>query len=247
MKAVLRRGERAGRRHRYGIVLFATVVLAVFSLTAPDSGPDRVLTFVGSALTLIIGVVTSQAPARTRRAVAIALGAMVVVGIATAVLAKPEPAGVLAAAAALSGATIVVISGGLFRLIVERGVVVQAVLGALAVYLLIGLTFAYVVGTADEALHAPYFAQGPDIVQSRRTYFSFTVLTTTGFGDLTPAQGIGRLLAVLEMLLGQLYLVTVIALLVGNLGRGRGDAAASVPAHGPGAGPSPRSQDVSTS
>ena len=48
------------------------------------------------------------------------------------------------------------------------------------------------------------------------------MLTTTGFGDLTPAAGIGRLLAVLEMLLGQLYLVTVISLLVGNLGRGRG-------------------------
>ena len=55
-------------------------------------------------------------------------------------------------------------------------------------------------------------------MQSRRTYFSFTVLTTTGFGDLTPAAGIGRLLAVLEMLLGQLYLVTVISLLVGEPG-----------------------------
>ena len=54
-------------------------------------------------------------------------------------------------------------------------------------------------------------------MQSRRTYFSFTDLTTTGFGDLTPAAAIGRLLAVLEMLLGQLYLVTVISLLVGNL------------------------------
>jgi ion channel len=221
MRAFLRRGERLGRRHRYGIVLLSAVVLAVFSLTAPDNGPDRVLTFVGAAVTLLIAVVTSRAPARTRRAVAIAIGAMVAVGTITALVAKPEPAGVLGAAAVLSGATIGVISGGLFRLIVERGVVVQAVLGALAVYLLIGLTLAFVVGALDEGLHAPYFAQGPDIVQSRRTYFSFTVLTTTGFGDLTPAQGIGRLLAVLEMLLGQLYLVTVIALLVGNLGRGR--------------------------
>jgi len=39
MRAILRRGERAGRRHRYGLVLFATVVLAVFSLVAPDTGP----------------------------------------------------------------------------------------------------------------------------------------------------------------------------------------------------------------
>jgi hypothetical protein len=231
MRTFLQRGERLGRQHRYGIVLLATVVVAVFSLTAPDTGLDRVLTFVGSAGTLIIGVVTSHAPARTRRVVAIAIGAMVAVGVITALFATPEPAGVLAAAAILSGATIGVISGGLFRLIVERGVVVQAVLGALAVYLLIGMTFAFVVGAVDEGLSAPYFAQGPDIVQSRRTYFSFTVLTTTGFGDLTPAQGIGRLLAVLEMLLGQLYLVTVIALLVGNLGRGRARDAEHGPPH----------------
>jgi len=45
------------------------------------------------------------------------------------------------------------------------------------------------------------------------------VLTTTGFGDLTARTAPGRALAVLEMLIGQLYLVTVIATLVGNLSR----------------------------
>ena len=190
----------------------------MFSLVAPDTEADRDVGFAGAAGTLIIGVVTSEAPARTRRAVAVALVAMVAVGVITAVVAEPEPAGIVGAAALLSGATIGVISRGLVRLIVERGVVVQAVLGALAVYLLIGLTFAFVIGALAEGLDAPYFAQSGDIVQSKRTY----VLTTTGFGDLTPAAGIGRLLAVLEMLLGQLYLVTVISLLVGNLGPATG-------------------------
>ena len=41
-------------------------------------------------------------------------------------------------------------------------------------------------------------------------YYSFTVLTTTGFGDLTAAEPVGHALAVVEMLGGQLYLVTVI-------------------------------------
>lgn len=222
MRGFVQRGERVGRRHRYGVVLFVTVAITVFSLTAPDTGAARVATLLGAGATLVIGVVTSRAPARTRHAIAIALAAMVVAGALTTVLAETRPAGVLGATAVLTGATIAVIAGGLARLIVERGVVVQAVLGALAVYLLVGLTFAFVVGTLTDALSAPYFAQGGDIVQSRRTYFSFTVLTTTGFGDLTPGVGIGRLLAVLEMLFGQLYLVTVIALLVGNLGRGRG-------------------------
>jgi hypothetical protein len=47
-------------------------------------------------------------------------------------------------------------------------------------------------------------------------YYSFTVLTTTGFGDYTAAKPLGHALAVLEMLIGQLYLVTVIGILVGN-------------------------------
>jgi hypothetical protein len=46
-------------------------------------------------------------------------------------------------------------------------------------------------------------------------------MTTTGYGDLTPGQRGGRAVAVLEMLTGQIYLVTVISLLVGNLRRRR--------------------------
>ena len=50
-----------------------------------------------------------------------------------------------------------------------------------------------------------------------RVYFSFTTLTTTGYGDLTPVTQLGHALAVVEMLTGQLYLVTVIGVLVGDL------------------------------
>jgi hypothetical protein len=42
-----------------------------------------------------------------------------------------------------------------------------------------------------------------------------------GYGDLTPAGDLGRMLAATEALLGQIYLVTVVALLVANIGRGR--------------------------
>ena len=57
------------------------------------------------------------------------------------------------------------------------------------------------------------------VTQSQEIYFSFTTLTTTGYGDLTPVLSVGRVLSVLEMLIGQIYLVTVIGLLVGNLRR----------------------------
>ena len=66
---------------------------------------------------------------------------------------------------------------------------------------------------------APYFTNGTDGSESDRVYFSFTVLTTTGFGDFTAASQLGHTLAVLEMLVGQLYLVTVIGVLIGSFGR----------------------------
>ncbi len=50
-------------------------------------------------------------------------------------------------------------------------------------------------------------------------YFSFTTLTTLGYGDLTPAGDVGRMLAITEALIGQVYLVTIVALIVTNLGR----------------------------
>ena len=44
-------------------------------------------------------------------------------------------------------------------------------------------------------------------------------LTTTGYGDLTAAGNIGRSVSILEAMLGQLYLVTVVAVVIGRLGR----------------------------
>ena len=103
------------------------------------------------------------------------------------------------------------------RLVRQRGVTLQAVAGALAIYLQLGLMFAWLIGFVAYVDSAPYFAQGGDGSQADRVYFSFTVMTTTGFGDLTAAESVGRGLAVLEMLAGQLYLVTVIGVLVGGL------------------------------
>jgi Ion channel len=103
------------------------------------------------------------------------------------------------------------------RLLRESGVTVQAVAGALAIYLCLGLVFAGIVGFVTHLDSTPYFAQHTDGTEADRLYFSFTVLTTTGFGDFSAATPAGHALAVVEMLAGQLYLVTVIGgLLIGN-------------------------------
>ncbi len=81
--------------------------------------------------------------------------------------------------------------------------------------------FAWVIGIITRLDSAWYFAQHTDGTESQRVYFSFTVLTTTGFGDFSAATSTGRALAVIEMLTGQLYLVTVIGLLIGGFVSGQ--------------------------
>lgn len=108
------------------------------------------------------------------------------------------------------------IVGGLLRLLRERGVTLHAVAGALAIYLSVGLVFASVIGFIAQVDSTPYFAQHTSGTEGDRVYFSFTVLTTTGFGDFTAATPVGHALAVIEILTGQLCLVTVIGLLIGN-------------------------------
>jgi hypothetical protein len=97
----------------------------------------------------------------------------------------------------------------------------QTVLGAVCVYVVIGMLFANVDSGVGHLSSRPYFAGTSSATSSQYMYFSLITLSTVGYGDLTPGLGVGRALAVTEALMGQLYLVTVIALLVSNFGQGR--------------------------
>jgi hypothetical protein len=96
------------------------------------------------------------------------------------------------------------------------------VIGAICVYLLFGMLFLFLYSVAATLGSGPFFAQGTDGTRSIRLYFSYVTLATLGYGDYTPAGGIGRTLAIVEAIFGQLYLVTVVAVLVSSFGRRRG-------------------------
>jgi len=92
--------------------------------------------------------------------------------------------------------------------------------GAVSVYILIAMFFATLFSVID-VVAGPFFAQTDHPTGIDFVYFSFVTITTTGYGDLTAAGGVGRLTAVMEAVFGQLYLITVVALVVQNLGRER--------------------------
>jgi hypothetical protein len=214
----------AGGRHRYGAVLVLALGMTTFALAAPEGRATRALELAGAGATLVAAMLTSGARPGVRRVATVALAVALVLAAAAALAGAPRGMLLLAATAVATAVTIAVIVGGLVRLVREEGVGIQAVFGAVAVYLLVGLTFGFLIGAVATGADGDYFAQGTDGTQSQRVYFSFTVLTTSGFGDLTARTAPARALAVLEMLVGQLYLVTVIATLVGNLRRRDGRA-----------------------
>lgn len=95
-------------------------------------------------------------------------------------------------------------------LVLDREVDLETVLGAIDAYLLVGMFFAYIY-LALGAIDPPFFQGGVDGTVAQSLFFSFTTLTTTGYGNLVPASTPGQTVAVLEMLAGQLFLVTAVA------------------------------------
>jgi hypothetical protein len=116
----------------------------------------------------------------------------------------------------LIAATVVVICLG----VIDQGEINRkSVTGAVCIYLILGILFTFIYGAAAEFGSAAFFAQGTDGTAADRIYFSYVTLATLGYGDYTAAAQPGRSFAVAESLLGQLYLVTVVALLVGRFGQ----------------------------
>ncbi len=207
--------------HRYGIVLAVALAAVVFLIVAPEALWSRAVGLAFGGAMLLAVIATSRGNARLRTSAGLATIAVTLATVlAVAFKLTSQGVGTLLSAV-LVIATLVQLVRGLIVLLRVGGVTIQAVAGALAVYLLLGIVFSFVITSMARLGPGPYFAQGTDGSESQRVYFSFTTLTTTGYGDLSPAQRGGRAVAVLEMLTGQIYLVTVISLLVGNLRRRR--------------------------
>ena len=120
--------------------------------------------------------------------------------------------GLLSLALAIATAATIVLG------IVDQGEAnVQSVTGAVCIYVLIGMLFVFAYGVLATLGSGDFFAQGTDGTRSVRLYFSYTTLATLGYGDYTAAGDLGRTLSILEALIGQLYLVTVIALLISRI------------------------------
>ena len=216
--------RRLEASHSYAVLLGVILVSLIFQSAAPDERWSRVVIVALQALTLLLALWTSRTPERDFRwGLLAAVGAMVATGIlATQHNPKLHNGGVLMVGALVVLVVPAVIAHGVFHGIRERGrVTLQTAFGALCIYLLIGMLFAFSFGAVAVLQYGPLFSNGTEGDLQSHLYFSFITITTTGYGDLSPAGDLARSLSILEALIGQLYLVTVVAVIVGNLGRER--------------------------
>lgn len=104
----------------------------------------------------------------------------------------------------------------------DGGITVHTLFGTVCIYLLLSLGFASTFAVIALRSPDPFFNQGPHWDSLRDClYFSLTTITTAGLGDLSPASDLGRSLTATEALIGQIYIVTVVALVVSRVGRTR--------------------------
>ena len=189
-------------------MLVASYLFSAFSgLTATSE-----LQIVLFAAVLLIALRTSPLPGRWP----VLLGATALVGSGAAVGASLTGTQTGAGLADLWKALMLLLTAVLIvrRVLARPSVTIQSIYGALSAYLITGLMFAACYSAIGRLDTSPFFADHQPATTQTFQYFSFTTLTTLGYGDFTAAGSGGRAIAVLEALTGQVFLATLVARLV---------------------------------
>jgi len=202
-------------------LLFLSTVLSVAAQGVVEAGDVRnVLVTVLGAASLLLALRAAEVVPRLFAVAAVAATAIVVLSLVRAFGGEIDEGAARTMNAALVAlappAVVVAVVRELRR---TKEVRLEAVMGVLSLYMLIGMAFAFTYGAIDRFGDEPFFADGGLATVSNCLYFSFTTLTTVGYGDFVAGTSLGHTLAVFEALIGQIYLVTVVSLIVSNLGR----------------------------
>jgi len=211
------RGERWGQfaervANAFGLVLLlvlATYVLG--SLTTFKNWTGVLTTLVAAAAAVVALGGAGVRPLVLRAAAMLAVAAVVLAALAEIV----GDIHLLGASSFVLVILLLLAAGAILRAVLEETEVgFRTILGAISVYTILGLLFTFLYAALDRVQSTPFFGSGVSLKSGDILFFSFTTLTTTGYGNLVPAGQPGRMFAGLEMLMGQIFLVTLVAGLV---------------------------------
>jgi hypothetical protein len=208
-------GDAARMTGRYGLLLLTLIAAYLFSALAHSghAGPLHIafITAIGLLALRYIRIHTGPAVL----AVGLLLATAIAAGFCVTSTNKiAEGIGSLWSALVLLMTVLIIIE----RIVRLSEVTVQSLYAAFSAYLLIGLMFSAIYGGLSFLVSGPFFANSQPVNPQTLQYFSFTTLTTLGYGDFTAAGSLGRSIAVLEALGGQVFLATLVARLVSLYG-----------------------------
>ena len=210
-------GERWGQfaervANAFGLVLVLVLATYVLGSLTEFRGWTAVLTTLAAGLAGVVGLAGAGArPVVVRAAAILGLAAIVL-----AILSKTLGDSHLLGASSFVIVSLLLISAGaiLRAVLAETEVGFRTILGAISVYTILGLLYTFLYAAIDRVQSTPFFGTGVSVKGGDFLFFSFTTLTTTGYGNLVPAGQPGKMFAGLEMLMGQIFLVTLVAGLV---------------------------------
>jgi Ion channel len=206
----LRRAERV--RDAFGLVLALVVLTYVLASVVSNRDWGAVVVGITTAATSIVALTSSHArPRFVRRCMAVA-GLAILLSVLSAVGAGRLWLNI--ASFLQIGLLAVAMAAVLRRVVTATSVSFRTILGAVSVYIALGILFTWAYGVIDRIEGGGFFGAGVAARGSDFLFFSYTTLTTTGYGDLVPAGQVGRMIAGLEMMIGQVFLVTLVAGLV---------------------------------
>ncbi len=213
--------RRIRRGDSYSVLLVAIVIAYGLMAVLTTSQWHRTIEGAVFGGVLLLALYTSHIRGRRLQVAAAVVVVWVILNVAQSALGEVFEGSGSAMSVLIVLSPLVVLS----RILRHPQVNLETILGAVCAYLLIGIAFAAAYGFMDRVGGSPFFAQGDSQDPVKFLYFSFIVLTTVGFGDLSPATDPGRVVVSMEALIGQIFLVTLVAGLVGNMGRLRGPRA----------------------
>lgn len=209
----------------YGLVLTTIVITILFIVALPESDWSRLVQTVLQATTLVLACLTAGVGRRVLRFCEAVIAVAIVAAITAVALPGPNERAIVIFNVFVVAVTPLVLVRGMGSSLRNRGVDPHTVAGVLSLYLLVGMLCALVYALIGDLGSGPLFRGGLGKgTPADRLYFSFITQTTVGYGDYAPSAGAAKAVAVLQALVGQFYLVTVVGVVVGSLGRDRGRA-----------------------
>jgi Ion channel len=210
----LRRFERVPT-DRFGRLLVLLVLAFVF--TGLTANATRYLAGLINALVLVVAVrSTGMAVSRLRLGIYIAVG---LVSLTALVVVNEDSRPGAVAPLLQAGILLIVMRAIGARVLQHERVTTETVLGAICLYVLVGLMFSWIYTSMFGFYEQPALVASGG--EADPMYYSFVTLTTVGFGDVVSTIEFVRRITLIEAMAGQIFLATLVARLVSMIGMER--------------------------